>query len=142
MTAGQATSSNNHGLAMALLAAIVVCALLTCAAAVSVPGSPQVITVPGAGEVVLGDHATQRHGNEAEIVREAMQTGRPPSRWQCKEGKEYLSKRLDEPLPSGDWGLMVLCNGHEITAFATTREYILRVLDEDVCSNGWGYAHP
>ena len=138
MTARQATSSNHNAIVFMLAAVVIVVVLALAASAAAVPGSPQVITVPDVGPVILGDHAVQRHGSDAEAVREAVQTGGPGSHWQCRDGKEYIAK----PLDGGGWGLMIIRNGYEVSSFPTTLEYIQRVIEEDGCSNPWRYAHP
>lgn len=93
------------------------------------------IEVPGVGTVETRPHAVERHGSDAERVRSEISAG-GGSHYDCKDGKEYVVKRLED----GHYALMVLRNGVEITSFITDQSYVSGRLEDDGCSNGW--SHP
>ena len=47
------------------------------------------IEVPAVGTVEIGNHATDRHGSEAELVRRELAAG-GGRHHKCKDGKEYI----------------------------------------------------
>jgi len=106
--------------------------LLAVLAAVVLLGS---IDVPDVGPIETGDHATDRHGADAELVRSEIAAG-GGSHYNCNDGKEYIIKRLSD----GRWALMVVRGGREVTSFITDQSYIKGRLEDENCSNGW--SHP
>ena len=106
--------------------------LLAVLAAVVLLGS---IDVPDVGPIETGDHATDRHGADAELVRSEIAAG-GGSHYNCNDGKEYIIKRLSD----GRWALMVVRGGQEVTSFITDQSYIKGRLEDENCSNGW--SHP
>lgn len=93
------------------------------------------LEIPDVGSVETGDHAVQRHGSDAELVRRELAAG-GGSQYDCKDGKQYIIKRLHD----GRWALMVVRDGREVTSFITTQSYIQSSLENDDCTNGW--SHP
>lgn len=106
--------------------------LLAVLAAVVLLGS---IDVPDVGPIETGDHATDRHGADAELVRSEIAAG-GGSHYNCDGGKEYIIKRLSD----GRWAVMVVRGGREVTSFITDQSYIKGRLENENCSNGW--SHP
>jgi len=106
--------------------------LLAVLAAVVLLGS---IEVPGVGPIETGDHATDRHGADAELVRQEISAG-GGNHYRCDGGKEYITKYLG----NGKWALMVVKDGVEKTSFITDQSYIKGRLEDENCSNGW--SHP
>lgn len=93
------------------------------------------IDVPDVGPIETGDHATDRHGADAELVRSEIAAG-GGSHYNCNDGKEYIIKRLSD----GRWALMVVRGGREVTSFITDQSYIKGRLENEHCTNGW--SHP
>jgi hypothetical protein len=87
------------------------------------------------GNVETQPHAVERHGAEAELVRESLSHGMPPQRWKCKDGKEYVFRYGSD----GMVDLMVMANGREITSFRTGGGYLSEVLQQDQCVQCNGY---
>jgi len=106
--------------------------LLAVLAAVVLLGS---IDVPDVGPIETGDHATDRHGADAELVRSEIAAG-GGSHYNCNDGKEYIIKRLSD----GRWAMMVVRGGREVTSFITDQAYVQSKLENDDCTNGW--SHP
>ena len=106
--------------------------LLAVLAAVVLLGS---IDVPDVGPIETGDHATDRHGADAELVRSEIATG-GGSHYNCDGGKEYIIKRLSD----GRWAVMVVRGGKEITSFLADQDYVKGRLENEHCTNGW--SHP
>jgi hypothetical protein len=106
--------------------------LLAVLAAVVLLGS---IDVPDVGPIETGDHATDRHGADAELVRREIAAG-GGSHYNCNDGKEYIIKRLSD----GRWALMVVRDGREVTSFLADQDYVKGRLENENCSNGW--SHP
>ena len=98
------------------------------------------VTIPGVGEVILSPHAVERHGRDAWIARLAAVMVGPGGRWECKGGKEYIVTRLAGY--EDRWTVQVLLYGQEKTAFVSTRNYVLTILEDDHCSNKLQYTHP
>ncbi len=92
------------------------------------------LEVPGVGSVETGDHAIEQHGDEAELVRSELAAG-GAKHHRCRDGKEYLTKRLDD----GQYALMIVRDGREVTAYTATLDYVRRHLQNDGCG---GWAHP
>lgn len=86
------------------------------------------IEVPGVGVIETGNHATDRHGSEAETVRSEIAAG-GGRHHKCKDGKEYITKRL----PDGQYALMVIRNGFEVTSFIADYDYVDGKLRYDGC---------
>ena len=86
------------------------------------------IEIPDVGTVEIGNHATDRHGSEAELVRSELAAG-GGRHHKCKDGKEYITKRLDD----GRYALMVLRNGYEVTSFIADYNYVDGKLRYDGC---------
>jgi len=86
------------------------------------------LEIPGVGTVETGDHAVQRHGSDAELVRRELAAG-GGRHHKCKDGKEYITKRLDD----GRYALMVLRNGYEVTSFIADYNYVDGKLRYDGC---------
>ncbi len=93
------------------------------------------ISIPDVGSVETGDHATDRHGDDAELVRSEIAAG-GGNHYNCDGGKEYITKYLSD----GRWAVMVVKNGVEITSFITSQNYLAGRLENEHCTNGW--SHP
>jgi hypothetical protein len=93
------------------------------------------IQVPDVGPIETGNHATDRHGADAELVRSEIATG-GGSHYNCDGGKEYIIKRLSD----GRWAVMVVRGGKEITSFLADQDYVKGRLENEHCTNGW--SHP
>lgn len=92
------------------------------------------LEVPGVGPVETGDHAVERHGSDAELVRSELAAG-GAKQHRCRDGKEYLTKRLSD----GSYALMIVRDGQEVTSYIATLDYVRRHLQNDGCG---GWAHP
>lgn len=97
------------------------------------------IEIPDVGPVETGSHATERHGSDAELVRSELAAG-GGSHYDCRDGKEYITKYLPSGPHKGKWALMVVKDGVEKTSFITDQSYLHNKLEDDGCSNGW--SHP
>lgn len=93
------------------------------------------IDVPDVGPIETGDHATDRHGADAELVRQEISAG-GGNHYRCDGGKEYLTKYIGD----GKWAMMVVKDGVEKTSFITDQSYLTGRLENENCSNGW--SHP
>ena len=93
------------------------------------------IDVPDVGPIETGDHATDRHGADAELVRQEISAG-GGNHYRCDGGKEYITKYLG----NGKWALMVVKDGVEKTSFITDQSYLTGRLENENCTNGW--SHP
>jgi hypothetical protein len=130
MTAAQGTHSGGGKL---LRIVLVLGGLWMCVA--SGLGMETSLSVPGVGQIETQPHAVERHGAEAELVRESLSHGMPPQRWKCKDGKEYVFRYGAD----GMVDLMVMANGREITSFRTGGGYLSEVLQQDQCVQCNGY---
>lgn len=110
---------------------------------------------PGLGRVVWGQHATDRHGEDAIMARAAAVAGGPGGLWRCHDrynggDKVYAIAQILERGSGGvreRWALVVLvrmADGRwaEKTAFLTDAAGIRRVLERDGCQEMNRFAHP
>ena len=111
------------------------CLLLAMAAIVIVAAA---IAIPTVGQVELGKHAVEKHGNDAVLVRQwVANNAQPWHRWDCPDGRT----RVVVPYDGHRWAVMVVLGSVEITSFLTDDQaYVTRMLDP--CKPSVGYAHP
>ncbi len=111
--------------------------------------------LPGLGKVVWGQHAVDRHGEDALKARAAVTAGGPGGLWRCRDrygggDKVYAIAQILER--SGGkvkehWALVILvrmADGRwaEKSAFITDAAGVRRVIDRDDCSDMSRFAHP
>lgn len=59
------------------------------------------------GKIVLGDHATNRHGDEAAAIRKCLDEKGPYQAWIIKRGEEKTFYLLCQ-LPDERWGIQLV----------------------------------
>lgn len=96
------------------------------------------LAIPTIGTIELGSHAVQRHAAQAEVAREWIAANASPGhRYDCPDGRT----RVVSPMPGGEWAVMVLESGVEITSFVTADQaYISKMLEP--CEQWMKFAHP
>jgi hypothetical protein len=67
--------------------------------------------------IIYGQHATARHGQDADLVRQCMEDQGPTAIWVMPDGRvENVCKLAD-----GRWGIMVTDGFHEVTSFIKSK---------------------
>ena len=97
-----------------------------------------VLAIPTLGSIQLRPHAVQRHAADADRAREWISAhAGPGNRYDCGDGRT----RIVLSMPSGEWAVMVLEAGVEITSFVTTsQDYVRKILEP--CDQYMKFAHP
>lgn len=90
------------------------------------------------GNISVCTHALDRHGNDAVIATEWVNThGTGGNRWDCNDGRQ----RWIVPYGSTAWAIVVMEAGEQITAFITDdQDYVVK--QHDGCKQWQNWAHP
>ena len=111
------------------------CLLLAMAAIVIVAAA---IAIPTVGQVELGKHAVEKHGNDAVLVRQwVANNAQPWHRWDCPDGRT----RIIVPHNTRGYAVMIMLGSHEFTSYFTDDQVYVTHLKEP-CKPFVGVAHP